>query len=221
MQASSCSSVSERLYLFEATLKRARQCRCRNERGSLGFTQRRRNCLLPCNTNHTQSPQRPLLGAGSRHFPDDARNGQPRHPGRRGTARRHSAFLLLETLGVGAFTIRDLTLVSAQLFTGLSAHLYIASYRCFVSMVEPGVLRLTPTADGFSVGNVTGSSRRAGPMISDVGCGGDTGRRGSVRVLADFVFAQSESEEQALGASEQLACLDFVFAPMTLSQTYC
>jgi hypothetical protein len=45
----------------------------------------------------------------------------------RGTARRRSAFLPLQTLGVDAFTFRRLTLVSAQLFTGLSAHAYIAS----------------------------------------------------------------------------------------------
>ena len=125
MQASRCSSVSERLYLLEAALKRARQRRCLNVLGSLGFTQRRRNCLLPCNTNHTQSPHRPLLRAGSRHAPEDARNGQSRHPGRRGTSRRHRAVLPLESLGVDAFTIRDLTLDSAQLFTGFSAHGYM------------------------------------------------------------------------------------------------
>ena len=125
MQASCCFWVSEWLYLLEAALKRARRRRCLHECGSLGFTQRRRNCLLPRNTNHTQSPHRPLLRVVSRHAPEAARNGQSRHPGRRGTARRHGAFLPLESLGVDAFTIRDLTLVSAQLFTGLSAYTYI------------------------------------------------------------------------------------------------
>jgi hypothetical protein len=113
MQASRSSSVSERLYLVEAEVKRARQRRCRNERGSLGFTQRRLHCLLPRNTNHTQSPHRPLLRAGSRHAPEGARNGQSRHRGRRGMSRRHSAFLALEALGVDAFTIRDLALLGA------------------------------------------------------------------------------------------------------------
>jgi hypothetical protein len=127
MQASCCTSVSEWLYLLEAALKRARQRLGRNVRGSLGLTQRRRNCWLPCNTNHTQSPHRPLLRAVSRQAPKDERNGQPRQPGRRGTPRCRSAFLLWESFGVEAFTIRGLTLVSALLFTRYSAQAYVVS----------------------------------------------------------------------------------------------
>jgi hypothetical protein len=85
---------------------------------------------------------------------------------------------------------------------------------------EPGALRLMPAAGGFSVGHVTGSSRRAGTVISGAGCGDDAGRRGGVGVLADFVFARAQPEEQPLGSSEQPARLDFVPAPTTLSQTY-
>jgi hypothetical protein len=44
--------------------------------------------------------------------------------------------------------------------------------------------RLMPAAGGFSVGNVTGTSRRAGMVSSGTGCGGDAGRRGGVRVLS-------------------------------------
>ena len=53
MQASCCSSVSEWLYLLEAAPRRVRQRRCLKERGSLGFTQRRRHCLPPRSTYHT------------------------------------------------------------------------------------------------------------------------------------------------------------------------
>jgi hypothetical protein len=69
---------------------------------------------------------------------------------------------------------------------------------------------LTPAAEGFSVGNVTGDSRRAGTVIASADCGGDAGRRGGVRVLEDYVFARAQPEEQARGNSEQLARLDFV-----------
>ena len=110
MQASCCFSLSEWLYFLEAAVKRARQRRCLHERGSLGFTQRRRHCLLPRNTNHTQSPHRPLLRTGSRHAPEDARNGQSRHLGRRGASRRPRAFLPLESSRVDALTIRSATL---------------------------------------------------------------------------------------------------------------
>jgi hypothetical protein len=82
---------------------------------------------------------------------------------------------------------------------------------------EPDALRLMPAAGGFSVGNVKDSSRRAGTVNSGAGCGGDAGPRGGVRVPADFVFARAQPEEQAPGGSEQLARLDFVFAPTTLS----
>lgn len=72
-----------------------------------------------------------------------------------------------------------------------------------------------------SVGNMTGSSRMAGTVIYGIGCGGDAGRRGGVRVLADFAFARIQPKEQAPGGSEQLPRLDFVSAPTTLSQAYC
>jgi len=76
--------------------------------------------------------------------------------------------------------------------------------------VGPGALRLTPAAGSSSVGPVTGSSRRSGTMISDAGGGGD-GQRVGVRVLAHFVIAQAQPEEQTLGTAEQPAHLDFVF----------
>ena len=79
MQASSCSSVRAALYFLEAVASRVRQYRCVGVRRSLGLTQRRRHCLLPGSTYHTQSPQRPLLMAGSRHFPEGAQKGQRRH----------------------------------------------------------------------------------------------------------------------------------------------
>jgi hypothetical protein len=47
-------------------------------------------------------------------------------------------------------------------------------------------------------------------MISDAGGGGD-GQRVGVRVLADFVIAQAQPEEQTLGTAEQPARFDFVF----------
>jgi hypothetical protein len=110
MQAFRSFSVSEWLYLLEAALKRARQRRCRNERGSLGLTQRRRNCLLPRNTNHTQSPHRPLLRVRSKHAPEDAWNGQSRHPSRGGASLRHPAFIDWESSRLGTATMRVATL---------------------------------------------------------------------------------------------------------------
>jgi hypothetical protein len=86
--------------------------------------------------------------------------------------------------------------------------------------VGPGALRLTPAAGGFSVGDVTGSPRRMGTVNSGAGGGGDAGRRGGVRVQADFGFARVQPAEEAPGDSEQPARLDLVFTPTTLSQTY-
>jgi hypothetical protein len=88
-----------------------------------------------------------------------------------------------------------------------------------LSRAEPGALRLMPAAGGFSVGHVTGSSRRAGTVISGAGCGGDAGRRVGVRIRSDFVFARAQPEEQVPGDSQQLARLDLVFAPATSSET--
>jgi hypothetical protein len=136
---------------------------------------------------------------------------------------------------VEGFTIHDLTLVNAQLFMGFSDRASVPSYMasaaatwwpCLDALerVEPGALpsalRLTPAAGGFSVGDVTGSSRRTGTVNSGAGVGGDAGRRGSVRVLADFVLARAQPAEQAPGVCEQPARLDFVFTPTTLSQTH-
>jgi len=85
---------------------------------------------------------------------------------------------------------------------------------------EPGALRLMPAAGGFSVGDVTGNSRRAETVISGAGCGGDAGRRVGVRIRVHFVFARAQPEEQVPGDSQQLARLDLVFAPATLPQTH-
>src|ERR1035437_1471777 len=82
---------------------------------------------------------------------------------------------------------------------------------------EPGALRLMPAARGFSVGDVTGNSRRAETVISGAGCGGGAGRRVGVRMRVDFVFARAQPEGQVPGDSQQLARLDLVFAPATSS----
>ena len=111
MQASSCSSVRAALYFLEAAASRARQYRCFGVRGSLGLTQRRRHCLLPGSTYHTQSPQRPLLMAGSRHFPEGEQNGQSRHVGLRGKSRVLNTFRGSGPCGAGAFIIGRLTFV--------------------------------------------------------------------------------------------------------------
>jgi hypothetical protein len=93
--------------------------------------------------------------------------------------------------------------------------------RFLLPRAGPGALRLMPAAGGFSVGDVTGNSRRAETVISGAGCGGDAGRRVGVRIRVDLVFARAQPEEQVPGDSQQLARLDLVFAPATFSQTYC
>ena len=103
MQASSCLSVRTALYFFEAFASRARQCSWFAVRGSLGLTQRRRHCLLPGSTYHTQSPQRPLLMAGSRHFPEGAQKGQRRHRPLRAKSRVVNAFRRSGRCGARAF----------------------------------------------------------------------------------------------------------------------
>jgi hypothetical protein len=110
IQASCCSSVSDWLYFFEAAPKRPRQCCCLVVRGFLGRAQRRRRCLLPT-TYQTQSPQRPLLTAGSRHSPEGPRNGQPRHPRLRSRPRLRTAFRSSESLPACAFIMRHSTFV--------------------------------------------------------------------------------------------------------------
>ena len=92
--------------------------------------------------------------------------------------------------------------------------------RFLLPHAEPGALRLMPAAGGFSVGDVTGSSRRAETVISGAGCGGDAGRRVGVRIRVDYVVARAQPEKQVPGDSQQLARLDLIFANMTLSQHY-
>jgi len=110
IQASCCSSVSDWLYFREAALRRARQYSCPGARGSRGLVQPRRHCLLP-RRYHTQSPQRPLLMAGSRHSPEGAQNGQRRHRPPRRTISVRSAFCPLRFSIPLAFTILLVALV--------------------------------------------------------------------------------------------------------------
>jgi len=111
LHAARSSSVSDWLHRLEAPPKRARQKTCLGVRGSFGLIYRCRHCLLP-RIYHTQSPHRPLLSAGSRHAPEDARKGHPRHPRLTGTARFPIAFRPWESVGVRAFIFRHATLVS-------------------------------------------------------------------------------------------------------------
>ena len=115
MQASCCSSVSDWLYFFEAAPNRPRQYRCLGVRGSFNLRYRCRCCFLP-RRYQTQSPQRPLLIAGSRHAPEGARKGQSRQRGFRDRLRLRTAFRPLGFVGARAFMIRDATLVSPAAF---------------------------------------------------------------------------------------------------------
>jgi hypothetical protein len=72
--------------------------------GSNGLNQRRRHCW-PFHTYHTQSPQRPLLTAGSKHSPAAPHKGQRLHqpPGTMPGASARLLRLALPTAGVLMF----------------------------------------------------------------------------------------------------------------------